>query len=52
MSGKSEYTFKVVIIGNSCVGKTQLACKLCSIERDSGPATIAVDTFKLNLTNK
>lgn len=54
MSGKSDYTFKVVIIGNSGVGKTQLALKLCNIDRDSesSAATIAVDNFRLYLANK
>lgn len=51
MSNKSDYTFKVVIIGNSCVGKTQLAYKLCNMDIDSGSTTIAADTFQLKIIN-
>jgi GTPase SAR1 family protein len=47
---KPDYTAKIVIIGNTNVGKTQLASSICNKQLNNNSTTIGTDILKHLIT--
>lgn len=50
LQNKPDHTAKIVIMGNSSVGKTHLTSAICSLSRQNIASTVGTDIFKLPIT--
>ena len=50
LQNKPDHTAKIVIMGNSSVGKTHLTSAICSLSPHNIASTVGTDIFKLPIT--